>query len=53
MKALKDLQGVERQKNLERKILILKDLISETKDIVAINLWTNKMNGLINELNKI
>lgn len=38
---------------LERHIIILKDRIENEVDIISIDLWTTKLNSIIDKLNKL
>ena len=53
MKSIENLEGIEKQKRLEKQILVLKDRIKELKDIVSINTWTIKLNALMIQLENL
>jgi hypothetical protein len=53
MKTLDKLEGIEKQKRIEQQILVLKDRIKDNPDIISINMWTNKLNDKINQLENL
>lgn len=46
MKSIEKIEGIEKQKRIEKQILILKDRMKGLKDVYSINTWTRKINDL-------